>query len=441
MGRRVLWVVVCSLLAVVLSLPSAALAEVTIKVGHRLDDGEVLWMNWLKEEFERRHPEVTVELIGVGWAPEYVEKLTILWASGEFPDVFYGTRDKRVYVLNGWTKDLTPYFERDKAELNLDDFFPGTVEVWNFNGKQYALPISISGQSMYYNVPKLEEAGLSKPPVDWDSEEWSWTTMREYAQKLTRRSPDGQVTLWGINVAAPLWDYAWTFGGDWLSSDSYETGIPQRAVVDSPENVAAFQAVVDLTWTYGVAPPPDSDIRWPGFWQGQIAMEWVGWWKIRNYIFSEIEFPFGLAPPPKEAARANTFWNDPWFMGSTTQHPDVAWEFIKFASSTEALMKYGEIIGMPPARRSAFDSFLLEVSEHSGMTPAEILQAFVGSVKYGRYTEELVSYFVALGELSEELIYPVLVGETDVRSGLKIIHDQLNVEIERLRATLPVSLP
>ncbi len=56
MGRRVLWVVVCSLLAVVLSLPSAALAQVTIKVGHRLDDGEVLWMNWLKEELSGGTP-------------------------------------------------------------------------------------------------------------------------------------------------------------------------------------------------------------------------------------------------------------------------------------------------------------------------------------------------------------------------------------------------
>ena len=96
--------------------------------------------------------------------------------------------------------------------------------------------------------------------------------------------------------------------------------MPQRAVVDSPQNAAAFGAVADLTWTYGVAPPPDAEIRWPGFWQGQIAMEWVGWWKIRNYIFSEINSPFGLAPPSRRCS-ANTLWNDPWFMGSSTQRP------------------------------------------------------------------------------------------------------------------------
>src|SRR5690606_6800741 len=132
-----------ALLCTALLLGSAiglASAQTTIVVGHRLDDGEVQWMQWLKEEFERRNPDVEVELIGIGWAPEYVEKLTVLWASGTFPDVFYGTRDKRVYVLNGWTKDLTPYFERDKADLDLSDFFPGSVDVWNFDGKQYALP-------------------------------------------------------------------------------------------------------------------------------------------------------------------------------------------------------------------------------------------------------------------------------------------------------------
>jgi len=441
MGRRIQWIVVAWFLAILAGFPGIGFGQVTITVGHRLDDGEVLWMNWLKGEFERRNPDITVELVGIGWAPEYVEKLTILWASGQFPDVFYGTRDKRVYVLNGWTKDLTAYFERDKAELDLSDFFPGSVQVWNFDGKQYALPISISGQSMYYNAPKLQEAGLAPPPVDWDTQEWSWTTMREYAQKLIRREPGGEVTTWGINVAAPLWDYSWTFGGDWLTADSYETGVPQRAVVDSPENVRAFQAVADLTWTFAVAPPPDAAIRWPGFWQGQIAMEWVGWWKIRNYIYSEIDFPFGLAPPPKEVARANTLWNDPWFMGASTQHPEEAWKFIKFATDTEALVKYGEIIGMPPARRSAFDAFLREVSAHSGMTQLEVQQAFAGSVKYGRYTEEVVSSFVSLGVLGEELIYPILAGEVDAGTGLKAVNEQLNVEIERLKATLPTSLP
>ena len=116
-----------------------------------------------------------------------------MWASGEFPDVFYGTRDKRVYILNGWTKDLTPYFERDRAEPISAISFPGSVDVWNFDGKQYALPISISGQSMYYNVPKLQAAGLATPPVDWETEDWSWTTIREYAQKLTR-SWDGRLS-------------------------------------------------------------------------------------------------------------------------------------------------------------------------------------------------------------------------------------------------------
>ena len=92
---------------------------------------------------------------------------------------------------------------------------------------------------------------------------------------------------------------------------------------------------------------------------------------------------------------------------------------------------------MPPARRSAFDTFLQEVSAHSGMTEAQIQQAFMGSVAFGRYTEEVVSYFVSLGVLGEGLIYPVLAGEVDPGAGLKTVHDQLQVEIDRLRASFP----
>ena len=136
----------------------------SLRVGHRWTTAKCSGCNGSKRSLNGEIPTSRSNSSASAGASEYVEKLTVLWASGEFPDVFYGTRDKRVYVLNGWTKDLTPYFERDKAELDLGDLFPGSVEVWNFDGKQYALPISISGQSMYYNIPKLQEAGLAPPP-------------------------------------------------------------------------------------------------------------------------------------------------------------------------------------------------------------------------------------------------------------------------------------
>ena len=71
------------------------------------------------------------------------------------------------------------------------------------------------------------------------------------------------------------------------------------------------------------------------------------------------------------------------------------------------------------------------------MSEAQVQQGFAGSVSYGRYTEEIVSYFVSLGVLGEGLICPVLAGEVDPGAGLKIVNDQLQVEIDRLRATLP----
>lgn len=231
-------------------------------------------------------------------------------------------------------------------------------------------------------------------------------------------------------------EISWTFGGDYLTPESYASGVPRGSALFSPQNIEGFKASTEILHVHRVA--PGGPVPWAGgsgdaFMGGRLAIEWTGWWKVRNYINTDLPFSFGFAPPPKAVTRQSTLFNDPWFMFSETRNPDAAWEFIKFGTGKEVLNKYGEMVGMPPARRSAFDTYLRKIAERSGTPSAEILGSFLGSVEHGRHTEEKIAYFGGtIKKFVEKQLDPMLKGQESVESALEKAHKQLNVFIEDL---------
>ena len=48
--------------------------------------------------------------------------------AGTPPDVFLGLADKLGFIVKGFALDITPYVERDRAELQINTFLPGVWE-------------------------------------------------------------------------------------------------------------------------------------------------------------------------------------------------------------------------------------------------------------------------------------------------------------------------
>lgn len=413
--------------------------QVTIVFYHRGYTTEVEWVQAVIERFEELHPHIKVESLssGSGGGSEFSEKLTVLVAGGTAPDVFYGSTDKLGFILKGWTMDLTSFVERDAAQMNMDDFFPGVMDSFTRDGQIHGIPLTVTPQLIFYNKDMFAEAGLVNPPADWNDRDWTWDTFLEVSRKLTISYPDGAYAQLALSTVTDMQlpDISWMFGGDWFPAEAYLTGYPTHSTMLTDENVAAYEAVAELYNSYAAEGRYKGISSYYGFGRGQIAMDWIGAYKLNNYVETQrsggMQFEWGLAATPLVENRLNTRWTDPLFISSTTQHAEAAWEFVKFATGEEGQRLWAEITGKIPARQSVLPTFVESMAAISGLSANEIALAIGGALENGRTSLE-----ETIAELPLEIfnnrgtwIAPMLNGSVPVRTGLAEMDRALNAII------------
>lgn len=164
-------------------------------------------------------------------------------------------------------------------------------------------------------------------------------------------------------------------------------------------------------------------------------MDWIGSWKLNSYIevrrSGGLKFGLGMGPVPLVQNRQNTRWTDPLFISSTTQHPDAAWEFVKFATNEECQGLWTEITRQIPARRTVLGTYVRGAAQFSGVDEEEIATAVGGALTASRRALE-----ESIGELPliistryGEWIGPMLAGMISVKSALTDMESALNAII------------
>ncbi|MBI3972122.1 MAG: extracellular solute-binding protein [Chloroflexi bacterium] len=136
----------------------------------------------LYEEFNEKHrgQGLQVEFVNPGQA--VMEKARTLHVAGTPADMFEWPRLWR--ELEDFIVDPTPYFKRDKLDLN--NWIPTAMERLRQGDKVWGLPVSISADAMAVNLDLFAAAGLQPPPQDPDDRSWTMDKFLDVARKLTR---------------------------------------------------------------------------------------------------------------------------------------------------------------------------------------------------------------------------------------------------------------
>ncbi|WP_153057392.1 extracellular solute-binding protein, partial [Streptococcus suis] len=79
-------------------------------------------------------------------------------------------------------------------DAKLANFPDGLNEIYNINGKQYAIPKDFDTIGLWYNKKLFDEAGIPYPDDTWD-----WNKLKEVAKKLTK--PDGSQYGFGAGLS------------------------------------------------------------------------------------------------------------------------------------------------------------------------------------------------------------------------------------------------
>jgi len=385
-----------------------AQGAVTLRMVWPAEANEINLYKGLVAKFEQGHPNIKVRIEAVVAAsdPEYFQKVQVIAASGDYPDVIYGhyswfpTALQKKFVL-----EMDPFMQ--KAGLSKSAFFPTSVQQFSDNGKLYAMPRETSAIALYYNADLFKQAGIRSPNDYFAEGKWTWETYLEVAKKLTKDS-DGHaadqsgfnpnsIVQWGtvapVNMPFGLFPVVYSFGGDILDSSNTSCRL------DQPGAVQGITFLQDLIRRHHVAVLPSQAQQTNIFANGKVAMMAGGYWEI-VVTGSQIKtFAWDVAPLPKGKVQSTRAANGAYVIPARAKHPAEAWALIQFFSQPDNTMELAHLGLIIPALRSAADSpqFLVP-----GKTPLH-RKVFVDALAYGRLDPRTTHWAEMVDSIGSEM--------------------------------------
>ncbi len=310
--------------------------------------------------------------------------------AGTAADVFQGCcTHLPTWAQMGYTLDLRPYVAADLERATIDDWDPAQYRALIArDGHQFALPKYHGALALYYNRDLFDQYGVDYPGWTWTADDYL-TAMRQ----LTRDRGAGKGgQLWGSMIDIS-WDriqvYVNGWGGHFVAPDD-----PRRCLMAEPEAMAAMEWLRDRIWRDHVM-ASTLDVQnmatRQAFISQKVAMVEDGSWALKD-ILESADFRVGVAPLPAwPAQRATLATTDGFAIYSGTQHPEAAWELLKFLIGRD----YGRAMIranlLQPARASLIEDWQAVIrDEYPGRLTGSDIAAFAdGHVKGYSVTTEV----------------------------------------------------
>lgn len=312
----------------------------------------------LISRFEDEHKNIDIEYVGYPTGSSK-EKYNAAIAAEDTPDV--GS------VQSSWL----PEFSINNALLPLDEYFEGWDQkdkinptTINFNkdivqdGKLYGIPYTQNLDILWYREDWFADAGV-EPPTTWED---FFTSVEEMTNKdeghygfTIRGGAGGSFQLQRMM-------YAYSGIGTYFDEDG-------NATINNPKHKEFLEKYLGMYNKY----TPQSDITngykemIAGFDTGKVALVQHNIGSFGEHSEALEQDQFEALPLPKSvddtyvAEGGNTIGIT---IFKTTEHPDEAWEFVKFLTSAESQSYWNENVGQIPTHADVLDDEWVQNSQH-----------------------------------------------------------------------------
>ena len=343
-----------SLIAFVLAGSATARAEETIRFATWDSDESLAIQQAIAKKFEEKHPGVKVQV--EPYADGYDQKLVAAFGAGSPPDVMYMWNFPQYYTSLMPLDDL---IAKDAAEIKPDDIPQGLMNTTRIEGKTYGMPAGFTTQVVFYNKDMFKVAGVEEP-----KDGWTWDDLRAAAAKF--RNKENKVYGFAVDAKPDPYDFEqflWSNGTKYISDDGktldgYMNSDAAAQVLDMFGDMAKKEEAVTLNL--------GDDTSGSTLFKGsKIAMFQSAMWSKAG--IDSAGFSYGVAPLPKfgDKPAHSALGVSAMSIAKDAAHPDLAWEFVKFFSSPEAVaMRTNDL----PVRTS--------VAEEKGMTKDPVYKPF-----------------------------------------------------------------
>lgn len=357
-------------LGALLALSASAFAQVKLTLAHWTGGHEMEIIQAIAEEFQRRNPHIEVEMVGAYEGPWGRDKYVTMFTGGAAPDLLLlNSGNFEMFAARGWLLPLDRFVQND-PEFDVNAFLPASIEGSSLGGVLYGLPYDVSNHLPYYNKQMFARQGLPEPG------NWTWEELIDMAKKLTvDQDGDGTIDVYGLGLAADEWHWPSIlaqFDVQLFSEDG------NRLYATSPEFVEFMEWYFSLIHIEGIAPYDPGGIG--RFASQGVAIAHFGPWYRPSLELLESKFDYDIAYPPIGDRPGTIYYVDQFAIASSTNHPEEAWELLKFIAGPEAwriklsLSSGGRSI--PPLREFALSP---EFLEYGGLSNYRFLDAFAYS--------------------------------------------------------------
>lgn len=307
----------------------------------------------LVADYNAKSDKYVVEALSV---PD-LQKVTAAISAGNGPDVTddFGSNIGK-YVSAGIMEPLDEYIK--KANYDISDFIPATIEAMKMDGKIYALPLNVNLSGLYYNKTLLKEAGYNEPPKTMEE-------LYDMAVKTTKVNSDGTINVLGFPdfpLVYYLDAFATAAGGGWFTKDAKPTP------ADDFGNRLALKLMRDYREKFGL----ENVVKFSSggkyldptdpFLMGKQTFRIDGPWMGRNIkeeFKADVDYGVTYVPYPKDKpelqGRVNAS-SSIMYIPSNIKNKDGAFDFLAYYVSQEGQVAFTLKQGDFPSRLSLFSN-------------------------------------------------------------------------------------
>lgn len=277
--------------------------------------------------YEKANAGVTVKVSTIQ-ADQYLTKLANSARAGSVPDlVSFDIVNTPLLATQGLLADVS-----DKVQGLSDkgDLAPAGVEIGTLDGKNYGLPVALTGSQMFWNKSLFTKAGLDpeQPPT-------SLAEVKADAQKIQALGGgvSGFSTIGGVGQAWTGFPSSWAKGGSVLTA----AGKSQKADFTSPELVGMVSWYQDM-WKSGLMQKTDEPNQDPGnvgsenALNGKVGIVFSG---ANVLTAKKDQFGSNVGIPGVDGGSGSFLGGDEIGMTAGAKNPDGAWKLMKWLVSSE----------------------------------------------------------------------------------------------------------
>ena len=333
------------------SLPGLAQDKTVVSFLHKFPEPEnMAYFDAAVAEFEAANPTIDIVMEAVADEP-YKDKIRVLMASDQVPDIYFSWSGEfgRKFAREGRTLDLTEALAGPEWQGR---FAAASLEPFQFEGKQFGIPVNVDSKYMIYNKAIFEKHGLSVP-----------TTFAEFIALNDALLAAGEVPIaYGNQAPWAATHYIGDLFAKMVPDDvrqaDYQLLAPADQLYTHPgyvEALALYKSFGDKGYFNNGANAISHQQARGAFIAGRSAMvylELVEFYMLADTPVAEQGWGFFPLPPMEGAAGRNDLLTgapDGFLISAKTEHPEEALAFLNFITSPDQAAKYVSTTGMTSA--------------------------------------------------------------------------------------------